>query len=118
MAYFKINNNDVSRCVNALSVTKNHLYKSQTNAKGDTIVKYKNTKRIFNVGIIPLSQAEMKTLQAAIDSMVVNISFLNPDTGALEENVRCMIPTETVEYYTIRAGNTSFKKFSLQFSEL
>ncbi len=118
MTYFKINGIDFSKCVNALSVTKNHLYKSQQNARGDTIVKYKNTKRIIDVGIIPLSAAEMKTLQAALNNIAVTISFLNPTTGVIEENVKCMIPTNSVEYYTIRAGKTSFKQFSLQFSEL
>lgn len=118
MAYFKINDVDFSMYVNALKITKNHVYKSQTNAAGNTIVKYVNTKRIVNVGIIPLDATAMKNLQTAIANLTVTISFQNPDTKALE-TISCMIPTHAVEYYTIQgANNTSFKAFQLQFTEL
>lgn len=118
MTYFKINDIDFSIYVNDLKVTKNHVYKSQTNAAGNTIVKYVNTKRVVNVGIIPLNAATMKSLQNAIASLTVNISFQNPDTMALE-TISCMIPTHAVEYYTIQgANNTKFKAFQLQFTEL
>lgn len=117
MAYFKINNIDFSMYVNTLDITKNQIYKSQINAAGNTIVKYVNTKRIINVGIIPLDSVAMITLQNAIANLTASISFMNPDTGMLE-TVNCMIPTQSVSYYTIRAGNTSFKAFTLQFSEL
>lgn len=118
MTYFKINDIDFSMYVNSLSITKNHIYKSQVNAAGNTIVKKVNVKRIINVGIIPLDAAAMKNLQTAIDNMVASISFQNPETAALE-TISCMIPTNSVDYYTIRGiNNTSFKAFSLQFTEL
>ena len=117
MSYFKINGTDFSMYVNNLSITKNHIYKAQINAAGNTIVKYINTKRAINVGIIPLDSATMITLQNAIDNMTASISFLNPDTGELE-TVTCMIPTQSVDYYTVRVGNTKFKAFTLQFEEL
>ena len=117
MTYFKINDIDFSMYVNALKVTKSHIYKDQTNAAGNTIVKYVNTKRIINVGIIPLNDTAMMSLQNAISNLTVTVSFQNPDTKALE-TMSCMIPTNAVEYYSVRAGNTSFKAFSLQFTEL
>lgn len=117
MEYFKINNIDFSMYVNSLKVTKSHIYKDQTNAAGNTIVKYINTKRVVNVGIIPLDAVTMRQLQTAINNLTVSISFLNPDTGTLE-TMSCMIPTNAVEYYTVRAGKTSFKAFLLQFTEL
>lgn len=118
MTYFKIKDIDFSANVSELKVTKNHIYKSQANAAGNTIVKYVNTKRIINVGIIPLDAATMKKLQAAIADLTVSISFQNPNTGALE-TITCMIPTHAVEYYTIQgANNTKFKAFQLQFTEL
>ena len=118
MAYFKINDVDFSIYVNSLKVTKNHVYKSQTNAAGNTIVKYVNTKRVVNVGIIPLNATAMKNLQTAIASLTTNISFQNPDTGALE-TISCMLPSNAVEYYTIQgANNTKFKACQLQFTEL
>ena len=117
MEYFKINNVDFSKYVNSFEVTKNHIYKSQINAAGNTIVKQVNVKRILNVGIIPLDAATMIALQNAIDSLTASISFINPDTGTLE-TIKCMIPSQSVSYYTIRAGKTQFKAFSLQFTEL
>ena len=118
MTYFKINDIDFSMYVNSLSVTKNHIYKSQVNAAGNTIVKKVNTKRVINVGIIPLNATVMKDLQAAIDNMTASISFQNPETAALE-TISCMIPTNSVDYYTIRGiNNTTFKAFTLQFEEL
>lgn len=117
MEYFKINDVDFSMYVNSLTVTKNQIYKSQINAAGNTIVKHINTKRALVVGIIPLDAAAMKALQAALKKMTASISFMNPDTNAIE-TISCMIATQTVDYYTVRAGNTSFKAFTLQFSEL
>ncbi len=117
MAYFKINDIDFSMYVSSLSVTKNHIYKSQVNAAGNTIVKKVNSKRVVNVGIIPVDSAAMISLQAAITNMTVSISFLNPETGVIE-TISCMIPTNSVDYYTVHAGNAKFKAFSLQFSEL
>ena len=118
MAYFKINGTDYSTYVNKLKVAREHIYKGMTNATGNLLVKYVNTKRIIEVGIIPLDSAAMKQLQADINQFKVTISYLDPETGELEENVSCIIPQNSVEYYTVRAGNTSFKAFSLSIKEL
>lgn len=118
MAYFKINDVDFSTYVSQLKVTKNHVYKSQANAAGNTIVKYVNTKRVINVEIIPLDAVSMKNLQKSIESLTTSISFQNPDTMALE-TITCMIPTNAVEYYTIQSiDKTRFKACQLQFTEL
>ena len=45
MAYFKINNIDFSKYVNALRVTEQANYNLQTNAKGDGVTDYINKKR-------------------------------------------------------------------------
>jgi len=118
MAYFKINNNDYSKYVNSLKVDKTAAYNIQTNAAGNSVADYINAKRTITVGIIPIDKADMIKLQADIDAFDVSISFVNPITGALEENVKCIIPTNSVEYYTIRADKTSFKGFTLTFTEL
>jgi hypothetical protein len=60
----------------------------------------------------------MVALQTAIDAFNVSLSFLNPRTGALEENVNCIIPEDAVEYYTIQAGKTMFNAFTIDFIEL
>lgn len=120
MAYFKIGGTDFSMYVNELKITKDYVYKSQTNAAGDTVVDMSsiNAKRTIEVGIIPLEDEAMKSLEDAISSFYVTLSFRNPKTGALEENVKCIIPSESVEYYTIQINKVSYKAFSLEFYEL
>lgn len=118
MSYFKINGNDYSMYVNELKVDKKANYNSQTNAAGDTVVDLINSKRSIDVGIIPLDDAAMATLLADVDAFNVSISFRNPITNMLEENVNCIIPSTGVDYYTIQQGNVSYKAFSLKFTEL
>ena len=118
MAYFKINNVDFSKYVNRLKVTKQANYSLQTNAAGNSVADYINSKRTIEVGIIPLDNAAMVELQSAIDAFNVSISFRNPITGALEENINCIIPSNGVEYYTIRADKVLFNAFDLTIVEL
>ena len=118
MAYFKINDNDYSMYVNSLKVTKKAIYKSATNAAGNTVVKHIATKRDFTVGIIPLDAAAMAALQADLNSFKVSISYRDPDTNELVENVNCIIPVNEVEYYTIQADKVLYKAFLLTIVEL
>lgn len=118
MAYFKIGNNDYSSYVNELVVNNIANYNAQTNAAGDTVVDYINTKRNIEVGIIPLTDAAMSALLADLASFNVSISFRNPRTKQLEENVNCIIPESNISYYTIQANKVMFNGFSLNFQEL
>ena len=118
MAYFKIDNTDFSMFVNSLKIDRSAVYNAQTNAAGNTVVDYINTKRTIEVGIIPLNSDAMAALQTAIDKFSVTLSFRNPKTEALEEGVAAIIPNSGVEYYTIQSGNVSFKALKLQFTEL
>lgn len=117
MTYFKINGNDYSLYVNKLKVAKEHIYKAQNTASGNTLVKYVNTKRIIEVGIIPLDAESMARFQADINQFEVTISYLDPETQELAEDVQCYIPHNSVEYYTVRAGNVSYKAFSVEIKE-
>ena len=118
MTYFKIGNADYSEYVNELKVKKDANYNAQTNAAGDTVVDLINHKRVIEVGIIPLNGEEMAALQTAIDAFNVSISFRNPQTNALEENVNCIIPSNDVEYYTIQVNKVMYEGCTLQFTEL
>lgn len=118
MAYFKIDGTDYSMYVNKLKVAREHIYKGQTTAAGNMLVKYVNTKRIIEVGIIPLDAVAMASLQEDINKFKVSVSYLDPETQTLVEGVSCIIPHNTVEYYTVQAGNVSFKAFSLELKEL
>lgn len=118
MTYLKINNTDYSMYVNQFKVGKTVAYKSATNAAGDTVVKYVNTKRSFTVGIIPLNDQVMAALQSDISGFKVSISYRDPKTNDLIENVQCIIPNNDVEYQTIRANNVLYKAFTLVIQEL
>ena len=116
--YFKINGTDYSKYVNKLQVGTEHFYKSMETASGNTLVKYINTKRVLEVGIIPLDASAMNQLMQDVNEFQVTVSFRDPITNDVTENVRCIIPSHLVEYYTIQAGNVQFKAFSLQIKEL
>ena len=116
MAYFKIGKTDFSNIVNELKVDNTSNYNSQTNAAGDTVVEYINTKRIIEVGIIPLDDTDMAKLQTAIKDFDVMISFRNPRTNQWE-TIFCIIPESGVEYYTIQANKVMYKAFKLKFIE-
>ena len=119
MAYFKINGNDYSMYVNKLSVAKQHNAVTREAATGLLLVKRKSTTRILEVGIIPLSADVMVRLQADINKPNVKVSFIEPATNTLVENMNCMIPTNLVEYYTINAANgTQFRAFTLSIQEI
>ena len=118
MSYFKINGRDYSNIVGSLKVDKKHTYNAQTNAAGNTVVDYINAKRTIEVGIIPLDSVDMLPLQLDISAFSVSISFLNPYTNTLEENIPCIIPSNGVEYYTIQTNKVSYKGCTLTFTEL
>lgn len=118
MAYFKIGNNDYSAIVNKLNINREVNYTSQTNASGNTVIDYINAKRTIEIGIIPLNDVDMLNLLADIEKFSVSISFRNPQTNMLETEVKCIIPTSNVEYYTIQAGNVMYNAMELTFIEL
>lgn len=60
MAYLKIDNTDFSMYVSGLKVGSKSNYNAQTNAAGNTVVDYINSKKTIAVNIIPLDDAAMK----------------------------------------------------------
>lgn len=117
MAYLKINDINFSMYCNKLKVDSSSSYTAQTNAAGDTVVDYINRKRKIEVGIIPLEASAMLTLQNEIKKFGVILTFLNPETNALE-SVNCIIPANGVEYYTIQINKVLCKAMTLNFQEL
>lgn len=118
MAYFKIGENDYSAYVNALKIKSATTYRAQTNAAGDTVVDNAKSKRTVEVGIIPLNDTVMKNLVSDIAGFQVNLSFRDPATNELAENILCIIPNSEIEYYTIQANKVSYKGLNLIFTEL
>ena len=118
MAYFKIGDKDYSAIVNELKVNKQTNYNAQTNAAGDTVVDYINSKRVIEVGIIPLNDTDMAELLNSIDAFNVLISYRNPRTNVLEDGVNCIIPESAIEYYTIQVNKVMYRALTLKFTEL
>ena len=118
MAYFMIGENDYSSIVSGLKVSNSSTYNAQTNAAGDTVVDYINTKRSFEVSVIALDDTKMAQLQSDLAQFNLSISFRNPQTNALEENVNCIIPSHDIEYYTIQANKVMYKAMTLTITEL
>lgn len=118
MAFFKINNTDYSKFVNELKVNSASNYNAQTNAAGNTVVDYINTKRTIEVGIIPLNSVDMLSLLNDLNSFNVTLSFLNPLTNELAEGVNCIHTTNSVEYLAILANKVMYKPLTLTFTEL
>lgn len=117
MAYFKINGVDFSQYVNKLNIQTNHIYNARTNASGNTSVKLINSKKIINVGIIPLDVAANADLLAILNTFKVTVEFLDPATGELGQAI-CIIPKHNIEYYTIQADKVQTKAYILAFEEL
>ena len=118
MAYFKIGNTDYSGICSGLKVTTNVNYNAQTNAAGGTVVDYISEKRVVEVGIIALDDTAMIKLQQDIKAFSVSISFRDPRTNTLAENVPCIIPSNDVDYYTIQKNKVLYNAMTLTFTEL
>ena len=118
MAYFKINGHDYSLYCNALKVGNKVTFKSAVNAAGNTVVKYVTTKRTFTVGIIPLNADVMAQLLADLAKFKVSVSYRDPKTNTLVENVECVIPNDDCEYYCINQSGVMYKAMTLVFQEL
>lgn len=116
MAYLKINGHDYSTNVNKLVITTKHKYTARESASGELLTKYIAMKRNIQVGVIPLDASTMSKLQKDINQFDVEVTFLDPDTNAMI-TAYCIIPTHSVEYYTIRAGNTMTKAFNFTCEE-
>lgn len=118
MSYFKIGAADFSQFVSSLKVKTTANYNAQTNAAGNTVVDYINSKRSVEVGIIPLDSTDMLNLKAAIKAFTVSLSFLDPDTNALAENVSCIIPENEINFYTVQVNKVKYQAATLNFIEL
>lgn len=117
--YFKINNTDFSYLVSGLKVGYETLVSDNSgrNANGDTVIDVVNTKRKVYVTFRHMTNIEMSSLLAAIQSYVMDISYLDPVTGALN-TINVYTGTPEPEYYTVQRSLTIFKPMNLNFIEL
>ena len=117
MAYFKIGDTDFSHLVRSMNINKAHNYNAQTNAAGNTVVDYINTKRTIEVGFIYMDDSDMSQLQTALDGFAVTITYRDPKTNALEV-ASCIAPEIEADYYTIQADMVLYNEFDVEFTEL
>lgn len=117
MSYFKINDNDYSMYTSGLKVSEKVNYNSQTNAAGNTVVDYINSKRVIEVEIIPLNEVAMSRILNDVAQFNVLVQFRNPKTNELE-SADCIIPSSNIDYYTIQQNNVMYNAFTLTFTEL
>lgn len=117
MAYFKIGSTDLSAYISGLKVNSSAQYNAATNAAGNTVVDYINNKREIEVTFIPLKSSQLSSIISLL-TFSLNISFMNPETNAITNNVACILPKKNIEFYTIQTGKTEYKGFTLTFEEL
>ncbi len=117
MEYFKINGKDFSNYVSGLKVSKAANYTTQTNAAGNTVIDFINSKRTVEAAIKPLTQGQMLALNLELSNINVSVSYLSPETNTLE-TIAAFMPTKDLEYYTIQNTKTLFNPFTLTFIEL
>lgn len=118
MAYFKIGDLDCSQYVKELKVKKSTNYNAQTNAAGNTVVDYINTKRQIEVTIVTIDEKDAQRILGSCAAFNVSISYRDPVNRALVLDVNCIIPDTDVDYYTIQTGRALLNEFKLKFTEL
>ena len=119
MAYLKIGSTDFSDIVSGLKAGYETLVsdKSGRNAAGNTVVDVINRKIKLYVTLRHTTQSEMQSFLSAISHYVVNVSYLDPETGILK-TISAYTSTPEPEYYTIQPNNTIYKPMNLNFIEL
>lgn len=119
MAYFKIGNTDFSEMVGGLQVSYKKNYNSKTNAAGNTVIDYMNTKRTITVNIVPSQAASVASLLTALNaSQTLTITFQNPLEAGANTTATCFIAGQAIPYYTLSSRGNIVKGFTLTFQEL
>ena len=118
MSYLKINNTDISHLVKGLKIGYETLVSDNSgrNANGDTVIDIINHKVKVYVTFRPMTDAEMNMLLGLIEGYVVEVSFLDGRTKALQ-TATCYTGTPEPEYLMIN-NRVIFQEFKLNFIEL
>lgn len=118
MEYFKINGHDYSKYVYNLGVETQHIYNGGTKTNGQDWAVLKYTRVVLTVGIIPLDEDIMAQLQEDLAKFSVNVSYRDPKTNALKENVKCIIPVYHTDYYNLAGRGKMYKGFLFTVKQL
>lgn len=116
MNYFVLNGIDFSRYVNSLQVDTVHNSKNRMNAAGTLNVKPINSKKVITVGIIPLDASIASELITELNKFQVTITYLDPELNSLK-TINCIVPDNSISYYTIRADKVMTQAYTVTFTE-
>lgn len=116
--FFKMNGTDYSMYVNKLLIGTEHHYLSEKSAAGNEKVTHINATKVIEVGIIPLDATAMANLLKDANGFNVTISYRDPETNEMVEDLPGYIPNTLIDYQTIRADKVTYKAFTLQIKEL
>ena len=119
MSYLKINGTDFSSLTSGLKVGYETLVsdKSGRNASGDNYIDIVNKKYKIYVTLRHTTGAEMESFLRAIQSFIVEVSFLDPRSNSIK-TITANTGTPEPEYYTIQDDLIIYKPMSLNFIEL
>lgn len=118
MAVLKLDGTDYSGKVAALKVGYETMVsdKSGRNARGNMTIDIISRKVKVYCTFRPMSAAEMQELLTALQAYVLQITFLDPETGE-EVTKKCYISTPEPQY--VRGGSAPmFDKLEVNFIEL
>lgn len=119
MIFLFINEYDASKYCSDLKVSNIKNYTTQTNAAGNTVVDYINTKHALELGFIALDDSqEFRNLIGWLSSPVCSVSYRNPITGEPTASVDYLVDNNSIEYYTIQANKVMYKAFKVKLTEL
>ena len=119
MSYLTINGYDASGLVKGLKVGYETLVSENSgrNAAGNTVLDIINRKVKLYVTFRPMDDTDMSRLLSAIGPYVVNVSYRDSKTNAIE-TITCYTGTPEPEYYWILGNQVLYKEFSFNFIEL
>lgn len=119
MEYLKIGTTNISGLIAAMTVSYNVLLSEDSgrNARGDNTVDIVNRKVKITCTTRPLDQTEMGSLLTAVEPYVVNVSYLDSQSGTLK-TVQAYISTPEPAYYRIIDGKVLYNPLQLSFIEM
>lgn len=119
MSYLTINGYDASKLVKGLKVGYETLVSEDSgrNAAGDTVLDIINRKVKLYVTFRPMDGSDMSSLLSAIGPYVINVSYRDSKTNAIN-TITCYHGTPEPEYYWILDDQVLYKEFGFNFIEL
>lgn len=117
--HIKIGNADISDIIPSIKVTYTTMLSEDSgrNARGDNVVDVINRKIKISGVTPPLNQSQMSALLTAIKPYVIDVSYLDPETGAMK-SITAYTSAPVPEYICASDGSALYKPMELSFIEM